>query len=63
MSGGGSKRWTGTGWVALIAVPPLIIVVGLVVFFGWQVRKGTITPKWKSKALTTNQVPAAGTPR
>ncbi len=56
MSGEGPKRRTGTGWLALIAIPPLVVVVGLVVFFVWQVRQGKVSPKWKPKTTVTNQV-------
>lgn len=53
--------------MALIALPPLMAVVGLAVFFAWQVSQGTITPKWKPKPKPasgmTNEVPGTGTPR
>lgn len=63
MSGEGSKRGGGTGWLVLIVVPPVVVVVGLAFFFGWQVRKGTITPKWRGKpaaAVVAPTNPAAG---
>lgn len=57
MSGAGSKRGGGTGWLVLIVLPPVVVVVGLALFFGWQVRKGTITPKWRGKPATTVVAP------
>jgi hypothetical protein len=49
--------------VALIAIPPVVVVVGLVVFFVWQVRQGKVSPKWKPKAPMTNQVSGGETSR
>ncbi|MGE3309169.1 MAG: hypothetical protein AB7O66_04300 [Limisphaerales bacterium] len=63
MSGGKAGRWTGAGWLALIAVPPLVVVVGLALFFGWQIRKGAVTPKWKAKPAVTNTVAESEKPR
>lgn len=57
------QRSGGLGWVVLIALPPVIVVVGLAAFFAWQIRKGTVTPKWKAKPVATNQVPASGAQR
>jgi len=45
----------------MLALPPVIVVVGLIGFFAWQIRKGTIAPKWKPKPAVTNQVSTAGT--
>jgi len=63
VSGVEPKRRTGTGWLALIAIPAVVVVVGLVVFFVWQVRQGKVSPKWKPKATMTNQVIERGTSR
>jgi len=49
--------------LALIAIPAVVVVVGLVVFFVWQVRQGKVSPKWKPKATMTNQVIERGTSR
>ena len=54
----------GWAWVILIAVPPLIIVAGLVAMFAWQAGKGGVRPKWqKPPATATNQVTPAEAPR
>lgn len=63
MTGSGPTRWKGVGWVVLMALPPLIVVVGLAVFLLWQARQGTMTPKWKAKVGTTNAAPARGAER
>lgn len=56
----------GWGWVLLIAVPPLLIVAGLVAMFAWQAGKGGVWPKWrKPPPPATNQpvmLPAGESP-
>lgn len=50
------QRGSGVGWLVLLAMPPLIVVVGLTLFLAWQVREGKVSPKWKPKPPATNQV-------
>ncbi len=48
----------GRAWLALIFVPPVLVVAGLVAMFVWQGSKGGVTPKWR-KAPATNAAPAS----
>ena len=41
----------GIAWLVLIATPPTIILVGVVVMFASHVREGTISPKWRKPAV------------
>lgn len=60
----------GCGWLALIALPPAVIALGLVGLFVWEGSRGAVTPKWRKPAATnaveaiTNQPgSASGSPR
>lgn len=55
MSGGGKA------WLALMAIPPLVVVGGLIALFVWEGARGGVTPKWK-KPPATNAVPAGSSP-
>lgn len=46
---GGRRRWTPSGlaWMGLIALPPFLILVLIVMLFVWQARRGEVVPKWR----------------
>jgi hypothetical protein len=42
------SRWrAGWGWLVLMAVPPVVVVSGLVALFVWQGSKGGVRGKWQ----------------
>lgn len=47
MNGEGRKVGRGWPWLLLMAVPPVVVVVGLSAMFGWQGAKDGIQPKWR----------------
>lgn len=47
-------------WVALLAVPVVLIVGGLGTFFWLKAEQGEMQPKWRKPAPATNVVPPAG---
>ena len=63
MSDSGRKSKWGWVWLVLIGMPPLIVLIGLVLFLALQVREGTITPKWKPRPVLTNEVTGLRTNR
>lgn len=48
-------RWL---WIVLMAIPPVIIISGLIVVFWWQGSKGGVTPKWKKPEAARTNSPA-----
>lgn len=38
---------SGVGWLVFLAIPPVVIVAGLVAMFAWEGSRGGVTPKWK----------------
>lgn len=52
-TGGGPGRRGGVGWLVFIAIPPVIVLAGLVALFVWQGAKGGVRGKWQ-KGPSTN---------
>ena len=53
----GERRRVGRGWpwLLLMAVPPVVVVSGLVAMFWWQGSKDGIQPKWRKTGDATGE--------
>ncbi|MFN0069320.1 MAG: hypothetical protein ACKVYV_16990 [Limisphaerales bacterium] len=45
-------------WLALLAVPVMLIVGGLGTYFWLKAARGEVQPKWRKPAMMTNAAPA-----
>ena len=57
---GSPRRGGGWGWLVLIAIPPIIVIAGLVTLFVWQGAKGGVRGKWQKappRSTVTNAAP------
>lgn len=57
LNGGANSRGpqgkrVGVGWLVFIAMPPAIVVCGLVALFVWQGAKGGVRGKWQQAPRT-----------
>ncbi len=52
---------TGIAWLVLIATPPTLILVGMVVMFASHISQGTISPKWRKPAVAAPAASVAAT--
>lgn len=55
MNGEGRRVGRGWPWLLLMAVPPVVVVSGLVAMFWWQGSKDGIQPKWRKVGVGTGE--------
>lgn len=55
MNGAGRRGGLGWPWLLLMAVPPVVVVSGLVAMFWWQGSKDGIQPKWRKSGVEAGE--------